>query len=75
MSKAPAGLPHHTLQYDVVRGSVASTIIQEFTKLGLITWHDDLYFITAKGKEALTFYDRLRGLTDDSSGNGGAGVH
>jgi predicted transcriptional regulator len=74
LSKAPAGLQHRSIQYDVVRGSVASTIIHEFTRLGLITRRDELYFITPKGKEALAIYDRLRGLTDSSNGDGGARV-
>lgn len=74
LAKAPAGLPHGTIQYDIVRGSVASTILNEFVKLGLAEWHDDLYYATPKGKETITAYDKFRAVASSSSGNGGVGV-
>jgi hypothetical protein len=73
LAKAPAGLPHHPIQYDVVRGSAASTILTEFRTLGLVDWHDDLYFITQKGKDALAAIEKLRAVAG-SNGNGGTGV-
>jgi len=73
LSKSASGLTHHQIQYDIVRGSVASTIVQEFSQLGLVEWRDDLYFITAKGKEALSFYERLRGLGSPLTGDIGGG--
>lgn len=73
LAKAPAGLPHHPIQYDVVKGSAASTILREFVSLGLVEWRDDLYFITPRGKDALGAVDRLRAAVG-SNGNGGAGV-
>ncbi|MCI4352053.1 MAG: hypothetical protein L3K14_01505 [Thermoplasmata archaeon] len=69
LARAPAGLPHHTIQYDVVRGSSASTILNEFVKLGLAEWHDDLYFATAKGKDTITAYDKFRAVAVGSNGN------
>jgi predicted transcriptional regulator len=72
LAKAPAGLPHHPIQYDVVKGSSASTILREFVSLGLVEWRDDLYFLTSKGREALSAVERLRAVV--SSGNGGVGV-
>lgn len=62
LSKAPEGLQHRVIQYDVVRGSAASTILREFVGLGLVEWRDDLYFITQKGKDALSAVDRLRAV-------------
>jgi hypothetical protein len=73
LSKALAGLSHHTIQYDVVKGSSASTILTEFVTLGLVVWRDDLYFITPRGKEALAAVEKLRSIAP-SSGNGGVGV-
>jgi len=72
LARAPAGLPHHPIQYDVVKGSAASTILREFVSLGLVEWRDDLYFITPRGKETLAVVERLRSVVG-SSGNGGAG--
>jgi hypothetical protein len=73
LAKAPAGLLHGTIQYDIVRGSVASTILNEFVQLGLVEWRDGLYYATPKGKETILAYDRFRAVAS-SSGNGGAGV-
>jgi|SRR5580658_78844 hypothetical protein len=73
LSKAPAGLPHHTIQYDIVRGSVASAILEELVALGLVEWHDNLYFATEKGKETIVAFDRFRAVAGGSSGNGGVG--
>ena len=74
LAKAPAGLPHHSIQYDIVRGSAASTILREFVELGLVEWRDELYFATAKGKETIAAYDRYRAVAVGSNGNGGVGV-
>jgi hypothetical protein len=60
LANAPAGLPFKTIQYDVVRGSVASTILSEFASLKLIEWRDSLYFITAEGRRSVTIFDQLR---------------
>jgi hypothetical protein len=73
LSKAPAGLPHHPIQYDVVKGSSASTILREFVTLGLVEWRDELYFLTPRGMEALSAVERLRAVVT-SNGNGGVGV-
>jgi predicted transcriptional regulator len=72
LAQAPAGLPHHPIQYEVVKGSAASTILSEFVSLGLVEWRDNLYFITSKGKEALSAVERLRAVVA-SNGNGGVG--
>jgi hypothetical protein len=73
LARAPAGLPHHPIQYEIVKGSAASTILREFVSLGLVEWRDNLYFITPRGKEALVAVERLRSVVN-SSGNGGVGV-
>ncbi len=74
LAKAPAGLAHHPIQYEVVKGSAASTILREFVQLGLVDWRDDLYFITQRGKDALALVDRLRSVVG-SNVNEGADRH
>jgi hypothetical protein len=68
LSSAPAGLPHKIIQYDIVKGSVASTILQEFVGLGLVRWEADLYYITGDGRKALAFLDQLRVVGKTSDG-------
>lgn len=74
LAEAPAGLLHGAIQYDIVRGSVASTILNEFVKLGLAEWHDGLYYATPKGKETIAAYDKFRAVASGSNGNEGAGA-
>ncbi len=75
LANAKSGLPHHTIQYEVVRGSVASTILVELRGLGLVEWHNGIYQATAKGRDTIAAFDRFRVIASGSSGNGGAGVH
>jgi len=70
----PDGLPHKTIQYDVVKGSVASTILTELVQLRLVEWRADRYRIADGGRRALEVYDQIGKLNPGSSGNGGAGV-
>lgn len=72
LARAPGGLAHHPIQYDVVKGSAASTILREFVSLRLVEWREDLYFITPRGKETLAAIERLRSVVG-SNGNGGVG--
>lgn len=74
LAQAPAGLTHHSVQYEIVRSSAATTILGEFVDLGLVEWHDDLYFATDKGKEVIAAFDQFRTVAAGSNGNGGAGV-
>lgn len=74
LSKATAGLPHKTVQYEIVHGSVATTILDELVELGLVEWHDELYFATEKGKETIAAFDKFRAVAGGSNGNGGVGV-